>query len=111
MTQILGIEMAALVIAAVGNSLADSLYFGGRLSPVAHALWVSLSTAGTCVPLLAWVVPIFVGPGAPATALVAVFGLALLGLLYRQLRTVPIVRRAGFRPHPAVEEAPPPASG
>jgi hypothetical protein len=111
MTQILGIEMVALVIAACGNSLADSLYFGGRLSPVAHALWVSLSTAAMCVPLLAWVVPIFVGPGTPATALVAVFALAVFGFLYRQLRTIPIVRKAGFRPHSAATEAPPPASG
>ena len=112
MTQILAIEIAALLFAAIANGIADSLYSGGRLSPRVHALWVSLSSAAMGAPLLTWVVPIFVGPGALATGLVATFVSVLFIVLYRQLRTAPVTRRIGHGSVPAAaEKVQPPASG
>jgi hypothetical protein len=112
MPQILVIEIAALLLAAVGNSLADSLYFSGRVSPRVHALWVASSSAVMCLPLLGWVMPIFVGPGALANGAVAAFVLGLFSVLYRQIRAIPAVCRAGYRPLPATaEKVPPPATG
>jgi hypothetical protein len=112
MPQILVIEIAALLLAAVGNSLADSLYLGGRLSPRVHALWVASSSTAMCLPLLTWVIPIFVGPGALASGAMAALLLGLFGVLYCQIRAVPALPRAGCRPLPATaEKAPPPASG
>jgi hypothetical protein len=112
MMQILAIEIAALLFAAIANGIADSLYFGGRLAPRVHALWVSLSTAGMGTPLLTWVVQIYVGPGALATGLVAALVSVMFIMLYRQLRITPATRGAGRHPAPAAaEKAQPPASG
>jgi len=113
-TEILAIQMAALLLALVSIGAADSLYYGGRIAQRLHSLWVSLSIAAMCVPVLSWVAAIFLGPGAPGQSLVGVLAAALFVSLYRNLRALPAIRRLGHRmppPSPPVEKARPPASG
>jgi hypothetical protein len=106
MTGILAVEMAALLLALVSIGAADSLYRRGRIGQRLHSLWVSLSVAAMCLPVLTWVAAIFVGSGAPARELVSGFEAALFVGLYRNLRILPAIRMP-----PPVERARPPASG
>ncbi len=112
MTEILATEMAALLIALVSIGAADSLYYGGRITQRLHSIWVSLSIAAMCLPVLSWVAVIFVGPGVLGQSLVGVFVAALFVALYRNLRALPAIRKLGYRtPPPPVEKVQPPASG
>jgi hypothetical protein len=113
MTKILAIEMAALLIALISIGAADFVYHGGRITQRLHSLWVSSSIAAMCMPVVAWVAAIFVGPGALAHSLAGIVVVALFVGLYRNLSNLPAIRRLGHGapPPPPVEQTQPPASG
>jgi hypothetical protein len=114
MTEILAIEMAALILALVSLGAADSLYYGGRITRRFHSLWVSVSLSAMCLPVLGWVATVFLGPGAPAAGLVGIVLSVLFFALYSNLQNQPATRRPGHptpAPAPPVEKARPPANG
>jgi hypothetical protein len=101
--------MAALVLAFVSIAAADSVYHAGRTTQRCHSLWVALSIAAMCLPILGWMTGVFLGPGAPAWSLVGAVEAALFAGLYRNLRNLPAVRKLGHGLPPPGEKAGPPA--
>jgi hypothetical protein len=114
MTEILAVEMAALLLALLSIGAADALYYGGRISRRLHSLWVSFSLSAMCLPVLGWVATVFVGPGIVAQGLVGIISAALFFALYRNLRNQPATRKLGHPmapPSPPAENVQPPANG
>jgi hypothetical protein len=114
MIKILAVEMVALMLALVSISLADAVYHSGRVTRRLHSVWVSLSIAIMCVPVLSWVAVILLGPGLTGQTLVGVFTAALFVALYRNLLALPAIRKLGYRMPPSpppLEKAQPPTSG
>jgi hypothetical protein len=114
MTEILAVEMAALLLALLSIGAADALYYGGRISRRLHSLWVSFSLSAMCLPVLGWVATVFVGPGIVAQGPVGIISAALFFALYRNLRNQPAIRKLGHPmapPSPPAENVQPPANG
>ena len=114
MTEILAVEMAALLLALLSIGAADLLYYGGRITRRLHSLWVSFSLSAMCLPVLGWVATVFVGPGIPARGLVGMISAALFFALYRNLRNQPAIRKLGHpmaSPSAPAEKVQPPANG
>lgn len=110
MPEILGVEMAALLLAVLSIGAADLVYHSGRISQLLHSLWVSISIVAMCLPILGWMAGIFVGPGTAAWGLVGVIETALFIALYRNLRNLPAHRKLGpGLPRPAERSRPPAA--
>jgi hypothetical protein len=93
MPEVLAIEMAALLLAVLSIGAADFVYHSGRIAQSLHCLWVASSIAAMCLPILAWVASIFVGPGALAWTLVGAIEGVLFISLYRNLSNLPALRK------------------
>jgi hypothetical protein len=111
MPEILAIEMAALLLALLCIGGADFVYHSGRISQPFHSLWVSLSIAAMCLPILVWLAGIFVGPGTIAWGVVGALEAVLFVGLYRNLNNLPAGRKLGHGLPPPAEQPQPPRAG
>ncbi len=112
MPEVLAVEMAALLSALVSIAAADFVYHSGRIGQPLHSLWVAFSIAAACLPILAFIAGVFVGPGARAWTLVGTLEALLLLGLYRNLRSLPAGRKLGHGlPPPPAGQPRPPAPG
>jgi hypothetical protein len=110
MPEILAVEMGALLLALLSIGAADFVYHSGRIAQPFHTLWVALSIAAMCLPILKWIAGVFVGPGVMAWGTVAVIESAFFVGLYRNLSTRPESRKLGHSLPPA-QKSQPPAAG
>lgn len=112
MPDILPIEVAALLLGIVSIGSADFLYHSGSIGHWLHSLWVSVSIAAICAPILIWTVDVFVGPGKTARAVAGLLAGAVFLWLYRNLRNLPAARKLGHGlPLPPPEQPPPSTLG
>jgi uncharacterized membrane protein len=111
MPEILGVEMAALLLAMLSIAAADFIYHSGRIAQPLHSFWVSVSIVAMCLPILRWMAGILVGPGVAAWVFVGAVEAALFIALYRNLSNLPASRRLGHGLPPPAEQSRPPAAG
>src|SRR5262249_29611176 len=58
-----------------------------------HSLWVASSSTAICLPLLTWIINIFLGVGMISWVLVSTFGGAMFLWMYSNLLKVPTVQK------------------
>jgi hypothetical protein len=110
MMEVFAIQLLAAALGAASTASADWLYqrahFGRRL----HSLWVSISIAVICLPVLAWTSCIFLGPGLLGQVVAGTLVLAIFLWVYRNLPKLPLVQGLGPRlppRHPSSGAVPP----
>jgi hypothetical protein len=109
MPEILAVEMSALLLALLSVGAADFFYHSGRIGRPLHSLWVALSIAAMCLPILVWLAGVLIGPGLPAWGTVALIEAALFFGLLHGLATVPTSRRFDPGLPPTARQPQPPA--
>ena len=110
MPDILPTEIVILLIGVVSIGAADLVYHHGTINQRLHSLWVSVSITVMCLPILDWVVIVFVGAGTLGHGLTGIVEVVIFLWLYRNLRKLPAVRKLGhgLPPSPPGEEPNPP---
>jgi hypothetical protein len=111
MPEILALEMAALLLASLSIGAADFVYHNGRISQSFHSLWVASSIVAMCLPILAWLAGVFIGPGTTAWGVVGALEAVLFISLYQNLNNLPAGRKLGHGLPPAAEQPQPPPAG
>jgi len=109
MPEILAVEMSALLLALISVGAADFLYHSGRIAQPFHSLWVALSIAAMCLPILEWLAGVLIGPGLYSWGVVAVIEAALFFGLLHSLARLPASRRFGHSLPPSAQQPQPPA--
>jgi|GEM_PF-1360216 hypothetical protein len=89
MLEILALQVIAAILGTLSIGGADWLYHRGRIRQSLHALWVSSSSAAICLPLVTWIVIVFLGVGVISWGLVGIFGAMMFLWMYRSLLKVP----------------------
>ena len=104
MLEILALQVIAATLGTLSIGGADWLYHRGRIGRPLHSLWVASSSTAICLPLLTWIITIFLGPGTICWMLVSAFGAAMFLWMYSNLLKVPGVQK--FRPEQIVVGSP-----
>src|SRR5215471_14333235 len=92
MFEVLALQVITATIGTLSIGLADLLYQRGRLRQRLHSAWVATSSAGICLPVLIWIVHVFLGDGVVSWGLVGAVGAAMFLWMYCNLLKVPVTR-------------------
>jgi len=92
MLEILTLQVIAATLGTLSIGAADWLYHRGRIRRPIHSLWVASSSTAICLPLLTWIINIFLGVGMISWVLVSTFGAAMFLWMYSNLLKVPTVQ-------------------
>jgi hypothetical protein len=111
--EVLALQVIAATLGTLSIGGADWLYCRGRIGQPLHSLWVSSSSTAICLPLLTWIITIFLGAGVISWILVGTFGVAMFLWMYRNLRKIPDTQksRSGQIVLPSPSRQVPPSSG
>ena len=94
MLEILALQVIAAILGTLSIGAADWLYYRGRMRQTLHALWVAAFSTAICVPLLTWIINIFLGNGMISWVLVSTFCALMFLWMHRNLLKVPAVQTA-----------------
>ena len=92
MLEILALQVIAATLGTLSIGAADWLHQHGRIRQPLHALWVSSSSAAICLPLLIWIIKVFLGVGVISWVLVGTLGATMFLWMYRSLLKVSSVQ-------------------
>jgi hypothetical protein len=112
MIEILTVQVLTGVIGTSSIATADWLYHRGRIPQRLHSLWVAVSSTAICLPILNWVIVVFLGDGMVSWILVASVLSSMFLWQYYNLVKIPSaqrIRRAPL-PIPSAERSVPPPS-
>jgi len=94
MLEILALQVIAATLGTLSIGGADWLYHRGWIRQPLHALWISSSSAAICLPLLTWIITVFLGVGLISWVLVCTFGATMFIWMYHNLLKVPSVQES-----------------
>jgi hypothetical protein len=94
MLEVFFIQLVAAVLGTASIAAADLLYKAGHVRRGPHTLWVACSTTAICVPLLAWILNVFLGPGVLSHGLVGILVAVMFCWVYRNLRKLPAPQKS-----------------
>jgi uncharacterized membrane protein (DUF2068 family) len=89
MLEILTLQVIAATLGTLSIGVADLLYHRGRIRRSLHSLWISSSSTAIYLPLLTWIINIFLGVGVISWVLVSTFGAVMFLWMYSNLLKVP----------------------
>ena len=93
MLEILTLQVIAATLGTLSIGAADWLYHNGRIRRPLHSVWVASSSTAICLPLLTWIINIFLGVGVISWVLVSTFGAVMFLWMYSKLLKVPTVQK------------------
>ena len=96
MLEVLALQVIAATLGTLSIGGADWLYCRRRIGQPLHSLWVSSSSTAICLPLLTWIITIFLGAGVISWILVGTFGVGMFLWMYRNLRKIPDMQESRF---------------
>lgn len=93
MLEILTLQVIAATLGTLSIGAADWLYHRGRIRRPLHSLWVASSSTAIYLPLLTWIINIFLGVGVISWVLVSTFGAVMFLWMHSKLLKVPTVQK------------------
>ena len=91
--EILTLQVIAATLGTLSIGAADWLYHRRRIQRPLHSLWVSSCSTAIYLPLLTWIINIFLGVGVISWVLVGTFGAVMFLWMYSNLLKVPTVQK------------------
>jgi hypothetical protein len=112
MLEILALQVITAILGTTSIGAADWLYHRGRLGQRPHSVWVSASSITVCLPLLTWIIDVYLGDGVISWVLVGALAAIMFLWMYWNLLRVPSVRKArsGLLPLGSSQSTIPPSS-
>jgi hypothetical protein len=92
--EILALQVIAATLGTLSIGGADWLYYRRRIRQPLHSLWVASSSTAICLPLLTWIITIFLGAGMVSWMLVSALGAAMFLWMYSNLLKVPVLQKS-----------------
>jgi H+/Cl- antiporter ClcA len=102
MMEILAIQMIAALLGICSIATADWLYQRERIHRRLHSLWISVSSTAICLPILSWIIVIFLGKGIVGWGLAAVALASMFFWQYQKLLKIPPTHRIRRGPVPVL---------
>jgi hypothetical protein len=84
--QILILQVIIAILGTMSIGAADWMYYRRRVRQGIHSLWVSASSTAICLPILTWIIGVFLGFGLISQVLVGTLGATMFFWMYRKLR-------------------------
>lgn len=97
MLEILTLQLISASLGTAMIGAADWLHDRGRIRQRVHALWVSASSTGICLPLLTWTTNVFLGFGVFSEMLIGAISAIMFLWIYHRLRKVPTEQKLKCR--------------
>lgn len=111
MIEVFAVQLLTAAAGAVSTAAADRLYHRARIGQRLHTLWVSVSIAVICLPVLIWTCNVFLGFGALGQLAVGVVAATVFLWVHQSLRRLPAAQNSPYPLAPrSSERAVPPAS-
>jgi hypothetical protein len=109
MLETFAVQLLAAALGALSTAWADWSHNGGRIGRRLHSIWVSISIAVICLPVVVWISTVFLGPGLLGQSTAGIVIGSIFLWVYLNLPNTRPVRKLGLAAaqHPPSGAVPP----